>query len=79
MPRNHTSFNPKTYEHIPATNIIGNDSDSTNIYYNVMIYNNSTNYDPSGILLILYYQLLLILVNNVLNLILVNHLIILQQ
>jgi hypothetical protein len=48
MPRNHTSFNPKTYEHIPATNIIGNDSDSTNIYYNVMIYNNSTNYDPSG-------------------------------
>jgi hypothetical protein len=36
------------YQHLPTSDIIGSSSDQSIIYYNVQIFNNSTNYDISG-------------------------------
>lgn len=49
MPRaKHLEFNIKDYEHLPTSDVIGSSSDQSMIYYNVQIFNNSTNYDSSG-------------------------------
>ena len=49
MPRTkHLEFKSKDYQHIPSSDIIGNSSDQSHIFYNVQIYNNSTNYDTKG-------------------------------
>jgi hypothetical protein len=49
MPRaKHLEFNSKDYQHLPTSDIIGNSSDQSTIYYNVQIFNNSTNYDKNG-------------------------------
>jgi len=41
-------FDPKYYRHLPESNIIGNNSDSTHIYYNMQVFNDNTNYDITG-------------------------------
>lgn len=41
-------FNPKKYRHLPETNIIGNNSDVDHIYYNIILFNDSSNYDKNG-------------------------------
>lgn len=49
MPRaKHLEFNGNDYLHLPTSDIIGSSSDQSVIYYNVQIFNNSTNYDISG-------------------------------
>lgn len=49
MPRaKHLEFISEDYQHLPNSDIIGNSSDQSHIYYNVQIFNNSTNYDISG-------------------------------
>jgi hypothetical protein len=49
MPRaKHLEFNIGDYQHLPTSDIIGSSSDQSMIYYNVQIFNNSTNYDVSG-------------------------------
>jgi hypothetical protein len=49
MPRaKHLEFSRKDYSHIPTSDIIGNSSDQSHIYYNIQIYNNSTNYNTNG-------------------------------
>jgi hypothetical protein len=53
MPINNISkkkrfFSPKFYRHLPETNIIGNNSDQTHIYYSLQIYNDTTDYDSEG-------------------------------
>jgi len=49
MPRaKHLEFNRKDYSHIPTSDVIGNSSDQSLIYYNIQIVNSSTNYDTNG-------------------------------
>lgn len=47
MSNNRFRFN-KQYEQLPETNVIGGNSDLSHIYYNIQIYNNTSNYDISG-------------------------------
>jgi len=41
-------FSPKFYRHLPETNVIGNNSDQTHIYYNLQVQNNSSEFDANG-------------------------------
>jgi len=45
---NRFRLNPKTYEHLPTPNVIGNNSEMSHIYYNLQIFNSTNNYDNEG-------------------------------